>query len=217
MPDTDFFIKRTVILSRKLSKARITVKGRVRVKIGGNGVDEDFLLVFGIRNGKEDAAEAFVRKYYSEILNYCFVRTGDFMHAEDLTQQTFLNFFKGIGRYEHRGKAKNFLYVTAGNLCKNFYEQKGRLQETFMGEEEWKAADAAGYDPVWKTAEKISIREALLQLPEEQREVVLLYYFQELKIKEIAAVLGQTQSNIKYRLKAAKDKLKEILRKEDFT
>lgn len=217
MPGTDFFIKRTVILSRKLSKARITVKGRARVKIGGNGVDEDFLLVFGIRNGKEDAAEAFVRKYYSEILNYCFVRTGDFMHAEDLTQQTFLNFFKGIGRYEHRGKAKNFLYVTAGNLCKNFYEQKGRLQETFMGEEEWKAADAAGYDPVWKTAEKISIREALLQLPEEQREVVLLYYFQELKIKEIAAILGQTQSNIKYRLKAAKDKLKEILRKEDFT
>lgn len=217
MPGTDFFIKRTVILSRKLSKARITVKGRARVKIGGNGVDEDFLLVFGIRNGKEDAAEAFVRKYYSEILNYCLVRTGDFMHAEDLTQQTFLNFFKGIGRYEHRGKAKNFLYVTAGNLCKNFYEQKGRLQETFMGEEEWKAADAAGYDPVWKTAEKISIREALLQLPEEQREVVLLYYFQELKIKEIAAVLGQTQSNIKYRLKAAKDKLKEILGKEDFT
>lgn len=217
LPGTDFFIKRTVILSRKLSKARITVKGRARVKIGGNGVDEDFLLVFGIRNGKEDAAEAFVRKYYSEILNYCFVRTGDFMHAEDLTQQTFLNFFKGIGRYEHRGKAKNFLYVTAGNLCKNFYEQKGRLQETFMGEEEWKAADAAGYDPVWKTAEKISIREALLQLPEEQREVVLLYYFQELKIKEIAAVLGQTQSNIKYRLKAAKDKLKEILGKEDFT
>lgn len=217
MPGTDFFIKRTVILSRKLSKARITVKGRARVKIGGNGVDEDFLLVFGIRNGKEDAAEAFVRKYYSEILNYCFVRTGDFMHAEDFTQQTFLNFFKGIGRYEHRGKAKNFLYVTAGNLCKNFYEQKGRLQETFMGEEEWKAADAAGYDPVWKTAEKISVREALLQLPEEQREVVLLYYFQELKIKEIAAILGQTQSNVKYRLKAAKDKLKEILRKEDFT
>lgn len=219
---TDFLAGRTVILSRKLSKTRIPVRDACGFRIGGNKVDEDFLLVFGIRNGKEDAAEAFVRKYYSEILNYCFARTGDFMQAEDITQQTFLNFFRSIGRYEHRGKAKNFLYVTAGNLCKNFYEQKGRLRETFMGEEEWKAADAAGrdaagYDPVWKTAEKISVREALLQLPEEQREVVLLYYFQELKIKEIAAILGQTQSNVKYRLKAAKDKLKEILRKEDFT
>ena len=85
----------------------------------GNRVDEDFLLVLGIRNGREDAAERFVRKYYSEILNYCFAKTGDFMQAEDITQQIFLNFFKNIGRYEHRGKAKNYLYVAAGNLCKN--------------------------------------------------------------------------------------------------
>lgn len=215
---TDFLAGRVVILSRKLSKARITVKGRAQVKIGGNGVDEDFLLVFGIRNGREDAAEAFVRKYYNEILNYCFAKTGDFMQAEDITQQTFLNFFRSIGRYEHRGKAKNFLYVTAGNLCKNFYGQKERLRETPIGEEEKNGpADAVSQDFAGKKAEEISIREALLKLPKEQREVVLLYYFQELKIKEIAAIIGQTQSNIKYRLKAAKDKLKEILGKEDFT
>lgn len=181
-------------------------------------MDEDFLLVFGIRNGKEDAAEAFVRKYYSEILNYCFARTGDFMQAEDITQQTFLNFFRSIGRYEHRGKAKNFLYVTAGNLCKNFYGQKERSKEMPLSEEERNGlTDEQSRDFAGETAEKTSIREALLKLPKEQREVVLLYYFQELKIKEIAAILGQTQSNVKYRLKAAKDKLKEILRKEDFT
>lgn len=181
-------------------------------------MDEDFLLVLGIRNGKEDAAERFVRKYYSEILNYCFAKTGDFMQAEDITQQTFLNFFKSIGRYEHRGKAKNFLYVTAGNLCKNFYEQKGRFKEMPLGEEERNGlTDEGSRDFAGGTAEKISIREALLRLSPEQREAVLLYYFQELKIKEIAAILGQTQSNIKYRLKAAKEKLKEILGKEDFT
>lgn len=180
-------------------------------------MDEDFLLVLGIRNGRADAAESFVRKYYSEILNYCYGRTGDFMQAEDITQQTFFNFFKGMKRYEHRGKAKNFLYVTAGNLCKNFYEQKGRTRELPLGEEERNAlADEKTRDFAGKTAEEISIREALWQLPDEQKEVVLLYYFQELKIKEIAAILGQTQSNIKYRLKAAKNRLKEILRKEDF-
>ena len=181
-------------------------------------MDEDFLLVLGIRNGREDAAERFVRKYYSEILNYCFAKTGDFMQAEDITQQTFLNFFKNIGRYEHRGKAKNYLYVAAGNLCKNFYEQKGRSKEVSLSEEERNAlADEGNRDFAGKTAEEISIREALSQMPNEQREAVLLYYFQELKIKEVAAILGQTQSNIKYRLKAAKNRLKEILRKEDFT
>lgn len=181
-------------------------------------MDEDFLLVFGIRNGRKDAAESFVRKYYSEILNYCFAKTGDFMQAEDITQQTFLNFFKNLERYEHRGKAKNFLYVTAGNLCKNFYGQKERSKEMPLREEEKNVlTDERSGDFAGKTAEEISIWEALLQLSKEQREAVILYYFQELKIKEIAAILGQTQSNVKYRLKAAKDKLKEILRKEDFT
>lgn len=181
-------------------------------------MDEDFLLVFGIRNGREDAAESFVRKYYSEILNYCFAKTGDFMQSEDITQQTFLNFFKNLERYEHRGKAKNFLYVTAGNLCKNFYGQKERSKEMPLREEEKNVlTDERSGDFAGKTAEEISIWEALLQLSKEQREAVILYYFQELKIKEIAAILGQTQSNVKYRLKAAKDKLKEILRKEDFT
>lgn len=189
-----------------------------RLRIGGNGVDEDFLLVLGIRNGREDAAESFVRKYYSEILNYCFAKTGDFMQAEDMTQQTFLNFFKNIGGYEHRGKAKNFLYVTAGNLCKNFYVKKERSKEMPLREEEKNVpADGRIGDFAKETADAVSIREALMKLPAEWREAVILYYFQELKIKEIAAILGQTQSNIKYRLKAAKEKLKEILGKEDFT
>lgn len=180
-------------------------------------MDEDFLLVLGIKGGRQDAVEAFVRKYYSEILNYCFGRTGDFMQAEDMTQQTFLNFLKGIGRYEHKGKAKNFLYVTAGNLCKNFYAQKERQKELPLDEEERKGlADERNRDFAGKTVEAVSVREALFKLPEEQKEVLLLYYFQELKIKEIAAILGQTQSNVKYRLQAAKKQLKEILGKEDF-
>lgn len=181
-------------------------------------MDEDFLLVLAIKNGSQDATERFVRKYYSEILNYCYGKTGDFMQAEDITQQTFLNFFRALGRYEHRGKAKNFLYVTAGNLCKNFYVQRGRSFEIPLSEEEKAGlADGRNGDFAEKTVEEISIFQALRQLSEEQKEVVLLYYFQELKIREIAAITGQTQSNIKYRLKAAKEKLKEILGKEDFT
>lgn len=180
-------------------------------------MDEDFLLVLGIKSGRQDAAEAFVRKYYSEILNYCFGRTGDFMQAEDITQQTFFRFLKGIGTYEHRGKAKNFLYVTAGNLCKNYYAQKARQKELPLDEGEGKElADERNRDFADKTAEAVSVREALFKLPEEQKEVLLLYYFQELKIKEIAAILGQSRSNVKYRLQTAKKQLKEILGKEDF-
>lgn len=108
--------------------------------------------------------------------------------------------------------------MTAGNLCKNFYGQKERLKETFLTEEEKVClADERGRDVAEETVRRNSIHEALKQLSDEQREAVLLYYFQELKIREIAAILGQTSSNIEYRLRAAKNRLKEILGKEEPT
>ncbi len=180
-------------------------------------MDEDFFLVLQIRNGKEEAVEKFVRKYYRSIVNYCYGKVRDYMYAEDLTQQTFLNFFQALGRYEHRGRAKNFLYVIAGNLCKNFYEQQERSPRTVLQEESGEIMpDEKTVHFSTKLAEAVSIEDALMLLSKEQREVITLYYFQELKIREIAEILGQTQSNIKYRLKAAKKQLREILRKEDF-
>lgn len=180
-------------------------------------MDEDFFLVRQIKSGREESVEKFVRKYYPSILNYCYGKVRDHMQAEDLTQQTFLNFFQALNRYEHRGKAKNFLYVIAGNLCKNYFEKQEKVPQTFLPEESREELpDEKTLHFSTKMAEAVSIEDALMLLSKEQREVILLYYFQELKIREIAEILGQTQSNIKYRLKAAKERLKEILRKEDF-
>lgn len=180
-------------------------------------MDEDFFLILQIKNGKEEAVEKFVRKYYQQIVNYCYGKVCDYMYAEDLTQQTFLNFFQAVNRYEHRGKAKNFLYVIAGNLCKNYYEQSGRIPWTILPEQsEETLPDEKTLHFSTEMAETVSIENALMFLSKEQREVIWLYYFQELKIREISQILGQTQSNIKYRLKTAKERLKEILRKEDF-
>lgn len=180
-------------------------------------MDEDFFLVLQIRKGKEEAVEKFVRKYYQSILNYCYGKVRDYMHAEDLTQQTFLNFFQALNRYEHRGKAKNFLYIIAGNLCKNYFDRQERnAQMVLPYETKEEALDEKTLHFSTRLAETVSIEDALMLLSKEQREVIWLYYFQELKIREIAEILGQTQSNIKYRLKAAKERLREILRKEDF-
>lgn len=180
-------------------------------------MDEDFFLMLQIKNGREEAVEKFVRKYYEAILNYCYRKLRDYMQAEDLTQQTFLNFFKALDRYEHRGRAKNLLYVIAGNLCKNYYEQQEKMPRSVPPEEcEKGLQDEKASRFGNELAEAVSIEDALEKLPKEQKEVVLLYYFQELKIREIAEILGQSQSNIKYRLKAAKENLKTVLRKEDF-
>lgn len=173
-------------------------------------MDEDFFLIRRIRAGSEDAAEAFVRKYYDDITGYCGRKLGDSFQAEDAAQQTFLQFLSAVSRYEHRGKAKNYLYVIAGNICRNSYASvKAVSLEQTASEPAYE-----GFQTV--SAERISIEQAVLSLPDELREVIWLHYFQELKIKEISAITGITQSNIKYRLKHAKDRLACLLRKEDF-
>ena len=81
-------------------------------------MDADFLLIRKIEKGNEQAIDQFVLKHYPKIYQYCLLRVRDHGYAEDLTQETFLKFFQVFERYKHYGKALNYLYVIAGNLCK---------------------------------------------------------------------------------------------------
>lgn len=79
----------------------------------------DFILILQMKQGNDQAFDKFVRKYYADILSYCRYHCLNQTEAEDLTQETFLRFINNIQSYQHMGKAKNYLYVIAGNLCKN--------------------------------------------------------------------------------------------------
>lgn len=78
-----------------------------------------FWSVRKMKNGDEEELENFVREYYPAILRYCYRHVFDADEAEDMTQETFERFFSSLDRYRHYGKALNYLYVIAGNLCKN--------------------------------------------------------------------------------------------------
>ena len=86
-------------------------------------MDMDFLLVQKMRMGDEKAVEAFVTKYYSQILRYCRYHVSDYGYAEDITQEAFERFFRSLSQYRHYGRAANYLYVIAGNLCRDFYRK----------------------------------------------------------------------------------------------
>lgn len=86
-------------------------------------MDTDFLLIQKMRLGDESAIDAFVEKYYSRILRYCRSHITDADYAEDLTQETFVRFFRTLPSYRHYGKAANYLYVIAANVCNDYYRK----------------------------------------------------------------------------------------------
>lgn len=171
-------------------------------------MDLDFLLVQKMKAGDEDALEKFVRKYYPAILRYCHMHTADAGYAEDLTQETFEHFFRNLGDYQHLGKTANYLYRIAGNLCRDHYRKKTDIAMEELPEQEENSAELV--------EKQLDMESALRKLPEEFREIVILYYFQDLKLKEIADVLDIGLPLVKYRMKKAKEQLGRILGEEDW-
>lgn len=170
-------------------------------------MDVDFLLLHRMRNGDDQAIEDFVRKYYPMILRYCHLHINDAGYAEDLTQEAFARFFRTLHQYQHYGKAANYLYVIAGNLCRDYYKKPEEIPMEELPEQ-----------PVYQMETldlRMDIHRALEHLPPELREVTILYFFQNVKQKEISKILGIGLPLVKYRIKRAKELLAGYLGKED--
>ena len=172
-------------------------------------MDTDFLLLHRMRNGDDQAIDDFVRKYYPMILRYCHLHIQDTGYAEDLTQETFARFFRTLHQYQHYGKAANYLYVIAGNLCRDYYKKLDEIPMEDLPEQ-----------PVYQMESlnlRLDVHRALEQLPPELKEVTILFFFQEMKQKEIAQILGIGLPLVKYRIKRAKELLSKYIGKEDAT
>lgn len=171
----------------------------------------DFLLIRKMKQGEETAFDLFVHKYYKEILAYCSYRCPDKEYAEDMTQETFVRFFAKLSDYNYRAKTKNYLYTIAGNLCKDYFK---KIKEIPVEESELSTQIEFAEHPMEEVINKLTIEWALKQLSNELSEVVTLYYFQELKLTEIADILQISVPLVKYRLRQAKLQLGILFQKE---
>ena len=135
--------------------------------------------------------EKIIRQYYDEIFRYCYHHVESRATAEDLCQDTFLSFIEHYDKYHSMGKIKNYLYTIAGNKCRDYYKKKKPLIMDKIPEQETAQC----------IEETVVIREMVMGLPEEFREAVILRYFQNMRYKDIAAVLAIRLSLAKYRVK----------------
>ena len=174
----------------------------------GDFVYNDFLLIRKMMLGDDNAFDLFVHKYYREILSYCYHHCFDQTYAEDFTQETFIRFFSKLPDYHYKGKTLNYLYTIAGNLCKDYLK---KTKETLLEE-----IELVEENQTEQILNRVLIEQALEQLPDESREVITLYYFQELKLTEISDTLQIGLPLVKYRLQKARKQLRELLGKEEF-
>lgn len=170
-------------------------------------MDSDLLLIQKMKIGDEQAVDAFVKKYYLKILKYCCLHIHDSGYAEDAAQETFEQFFRTLHHYKHYGKALNYLYVIAANKCKNFYAKRRELVMDELPEQLDYSMEDLG--------ECMDVHHAFNDLPIELREIAILFFFQQVKQKEIAKILGIGLPLVKYRVRRAKELLALYLGEEE--
>lgn len=175
-------------------------------------MDPDFLLVQKMRMGDEQAMDAFVEKYYPRILKYCRLHIDDADYAEDMTQESFIRFFRTLAQYQHYGKAANYLYTIAANVCHDYYRKNyDRKKIEFPMAELPESLEPQAAD----LERMIDVRRALESLPEEMREVAVLFFQQERKQKDIAKILGIGLPLVKYRIRKIREFFSAYFGKEN--
>ena len=174
----------------------------------------DEVLVEGLRRGDREAGEALVEKYCRPLMRY-LQRLAGSDAAEELHQQTWLSVLANLDRFatvSPRGSFKAWLFRIATNKTKDRWRSGTREKAAKEGVRRLGAADVVAADEVVGTAEQgEKLERALAQLPEVQRQAVMLRYYSDLKFVDIADVLGCPLNTALTRVHKALIKLRQLM------
>ena len=151
--------------------------------------------------------ERIVNEYGDALLRMCFLYLKDHAMAEDAVQETFLRAFRHQDDFQGKSSVKTWITRIAINVCKDLLTDPWARHRS--GED---LPDEASPEPSFSSEDRYVISGKIANLPPKYKEVILLHYYQELKLSEIAEILGESEATIKTRLKRARDMLRSELK-----
>jgi RNA polymerase sigma factor (sigma-70 family) len=186
-------------------------------------------LITRARQGDQNAQGKLVQLWYKRIYNYAYKFFLDHDLAMEVSQKTFISVCKNLAGLQDTARFKSWIYKIAVNYCREeARRKKGNRALSFDVVWNREAEDS----PRWETSSKRHdnpetqyqqaelsdiLQDALLQLSEEQREVVIMKEFEGLKFREIAEALNISENTVKSRMYYGLDGLKKILEKRNIT
>lgn len=167
---------------------------------------------------KEYIFDQIMTDYGEGLKRYILTYVKDMSAAEDIVQEVFLKVYLKLDSFEERSSMKTWLYRIAINQCKDYFRswhyQKVRVMKSFDLSKE--KTDLTPEDLVVKKVEDVALAKEILALGLKYREVILLYYYRDFSLEEIALLLNLNPSTVRTRMQRAKSILKKKLGGEDF-
>ncbi len=179
--------------------------------------EDDLYYIDKVLSGNTGAFAFLVEKYKEMVYTLAVSIMNVREEAEEAAQDAFVKAFQSLPKYKHKAKFSTWLYRIVYNEC---ISRRRRRKLKTVSFEDFKMANnedvLIGDDETWNSQEKRKrlVIKALAGLPESDRIIVMLYYYEDHPVEEIARITSLTASNVKIRLYRARKKLHGVLSKE---
>lgn len=175
--------------------------------------DQDYILE--IHSGNVNAYAMLVNKYKDMTFTLALRMVGNKEDAEEIAQDTFVKAYKALHTFKGTSKFSTWLYRIVYNTSLDYIKKNKRVILSEHIDEIHEATigtmqNAMSY--IEAKEKKELIEKALLQLPEEDRVLLTLFYFEELSLKEITEIVNISYQNVKIKLHRSRKKLYQILK-----
>ena len=178
----------------------------------------DISVVDRVLGGEVNAYADIIEKYQNRVFRYVYSRCGNYDEAVDITQDIFVMTYESLASFRRESKFSTWLYSIMVNYCKNHQKKKMRFTSISIdrnGEDDFEIQIAderqnTEDDIITKDMLRI-LKEELLELPEDHRDILMLRDIEGLSYNEIAEVLGISLANVKVRIHRGRELLKNRL------
>lgn len=157
--------------------------------------------------------EEMIEEHAAHLLRLAYFYVKNRQTAEDIVQEVFIKFSQR--GYEERGQLRAYLSTLTINQSKD-YLKSWHYKKLLLQEKIFSVQGNKQRDELMAAEERSQIGAAILKLSLTYREPIILYYFEEMKIRDIAQLLGIAENTVKTRLRRAREALKPHLKQEEW-
>ncbi|SEC59317.1 sigma-70 family RNA polymerase sigma factor [Paenibacillus sp. GP183] len=161
---------------------------------------------------QKEQLKLWIQQYYDRLTYIAYTYLKDHSHAEDIVQDSFVNAYRSNQQLKDPTRPFPWLVRIVINECHNSIRQNRREQPTeFLPEQRSISTE----DLYLEQSRDQEVYSAIMSLNEKFRTPVILFYFEDMSIREIAHALKLSEGAVKTRLARGRDKLKGKLRRGD--
>ncbi|TSD67827.1 sigma-70 family RNA polymerase sigma factor [Inquilinus sp. KBS0705] len=178
--------------------------------------DEEILSKFRDEKTRNEAFNLLLKKYQQKIYWHVRRMVIDHDDADDLVQDIFIKVWKNLPGFRNDAQLYTWMYRIATNECITFLNKKKQKNNVSLDDVDYELADTlSGSDQFSGDKIQLMLQQAILTLPDKQRLVFNMKYFDDMKYEEMSDVLGTSVGALKASYHLAVKKIESFLTSND--